>query len=242
MNDIISRAAHVSGLAYNDSARVFIENGYKDVCHIVDEETSTEAFVLEDDVYIYVTFPGTENDESLADIKTDIRFANRKPFHEMKLHRGFWEAWASIASEVAEEVMTRVLDDGSGIRAKPIIYCGHSLGGAIANIGAASHNPQYCITFGQPPAGGKKLVARMEEMECRFIRVVNNGDPVPHALFWHPAYRQGGELVFYDGLLNIHKNPSLLKRIGLRGLGFFTVADHSMTNYASISWANRSDW
>lgn len=236
MNDIISRAAHVAFLSYNDSAQLFINNGYKDVCHIVDEETSTEAFVLEDDVYIYVTFPGTENDESLADLKTDVRFANRKPFHDMKLHRGFWEAWASISAPIAEEVMTRVLDDGSGIRAKPIIYCGHSLGGAIANIGAASHNPQYCVTFGQPPVGGKKLVARMKEMECRFVRVVNDGDPVPHALFWHPAYRQGGDLYFLDEEGSFHINPSLWKRIGLRGLHQFDMSDHSMRWYSINCW------
>lgn len=236
MKDIIIKAARISEMAYNDSAQVFIDNGYKDVCHIVDEETSTEAFVLEDDKYVYVTFPGTENDESLEDLKTDLRFANRKHFHEMKLHRGFWEAWTSISGEVAEEVLLRILDDGTGSKAKPVIYCGHSLGGAIANLGAATHNPQYCVTFGQPPIGGKKLVARMAEMPCKFIRVVNDGDPVPHSLFWNPAYRQGGELYFFDELATLHINPSIWKRIGLRGIHQFDFSDHAMSWYMLSCW------
>ena len=241
MSQLIFLAAQVCELAYGDSGQLFLDTGYKDVCHIVDEETSTEAFVLEDANYIYVTFPGTENDEGLADIKTDIRFANRKSFHDMKLHRGFWEAWASIASEVATEVLERVMDDGTGKAPKSIIYCGHSLGGALATIGAATHNPQYCITFGAPPVGGKKFGEYISEMACTFTRVVNDGDPVPHALFWHLAYRQCGDLYFYDEKLNVHRDPSLFKRIGLRGIHQFDLSDHRMNNYSSISFINRGE-
>lgn len=241
MHPIIYKAARVSALAYCDSAQEFIDAGFTDVCHIIDEETSTEAFVLEDTNYIYVTFPGTETDEGLADIKTDLRFANRAHFHEMKLHRGFWEAWRGISDQVAEEVLFRVLrvdDEGNTLPTKPIIYCGHSLGGALATIGAATHNPQYCVTFGQPPVGGKKFVEKLEGMEVNYTRVVNNGDPVPHLLFWNPHYRHCGNVVFFDRAATVHLDPTLLKRIGIRGIPQFSFSDHEMSAYKVLCYAN----
>lgn len=224
----------MSGLAYFDDAEIFSRYGaLGKTTHIRADDSSTEAYVLEDEDNIFVVFPGTEVDEGIADVLTDVRFANRKQFHDMKLHRGFWEAWASVAAPIAEEVYRRLYASSP---LKSVVYCGHSLGGALAAIGAATHNPQRCITFGQPHVAGKRFVEFVAAKRVKYTRVVLCGDPVPSLLAWHPHYRHGGDLVFIDKEFNAHYNPALSKRIRLRGLFGFDVDSHSAFEYQMATW------
>lgn len=241
MHQLVHQAAQLSALAYLDSPEVYINKGYQDVCHVIDEETSTEAFVMEDDTYIFVVFPGTEPDEGLQDIITDIRFANKKQFHKMRLHRGFWEAWASIAAPVAEEVMTRLLDKQDGTPPKIVVYTGHSLGGALAAIGAAAHNPQHCITFGQPHVGGRQFVKHINSMDVVYTRVVNNQDPVPSLLSWSPFYKHGGDLLFIDNNADVHQDPGFIRRLWSRGFFQFEIKDHNIHAYELLCYINAGE-
>lgn len=83
-------------------------------------ESASRAIVRpQADGSVVIAFPGTDNHESfLADI--DVLTVST-PYGE--LHRGFWEAWSAIATDV-----------GQAIDGRPWIPVGHSLGAALAII------------------------------------------------------------------------------------------------------------
>lgn len=236
MSNVNLRAAIVSNLAYGD-AEGFQAAGFTNICAITDTETDTECFLVEDDKYIYFTARGTEKD--LVDLRTDMRFLQKEVFSKYNLHRGFYEAYRSIAPELTEELWPRRLEqDMEPTTRKPLVFCGHSLGGAIATIAAASHGPDYLITFGQPPVGGKAFAMHMDGLATTYTRFVLDGDPVPRLLKWNPKYRHCGKRAFIDDEMNVHENPSFWFMLKKRLPFIYDIDDHSMKWYRSALWAN----
>ncbi len=222
------RAVQVASLAYKD-AQAFNDAGYYNVAGITDEDTSTQAFIVEDDDYLYLTFTGTE---SFTDLITDLRFLKKKAFGQFRLHRGFWEAWRSVSDRVAGEVMQRQLDAKANEDImKPVVYCGHSLGAALVTIAAATHNPNYCITFGSPPVGGKRFRTHTAEANTLYLRYALDGDPVPRLLKWNPFYRHVGRLLFIDSEGETHINPSWWSALKMRLSGSRDITDHAVRSY-----------
>lgn len=221
-------AALVSELAYK-GIEAFANAGYTEITEYRDDETGTDAFIVEDKDCIYVVFAGTNES---VDIRTDVRFLKKKAFSKFSLHRGFWEAWNSVSVRVATDVMQRALDrQHSGLPKKVGVYCGHSLGGALATIAAATHAPDFCITFGAPAVGGRKFAKHIAELSTTTIRYVYDADPVPHLLRWNPWYRQAGELRFIDNEGTIYRNPSLWFMLKKRFPWVYQVTDHDLSNY-----------
>ncbi len=223
------QAADVSRLAYL-GANAFKEAGFEDICVIDDPEGGTEAYVVEDSHYTYLVFTGTNE---FDDLKTDLRFLKKEAFSGSQLHRGFWEAWRDVSDVVATEVMERRLAMVNGHReSKPFVYCGHSLGGALAQLAAATHRPDHCITFGAPPVGGKVFKKECEALpDTEFARFVLDGDPVPRLLKWNPTYRQVGTLFFFDRDMELHINPSTWQMLKLRFPRFYDMDDHAIKWY-----------
>jgi hypothetical protein len=240
MNSLIFKASLLCALSYKDSTLPFLDD-YVSVKHFKADITDTEAFIMEDETFIYVVFPGTEFEEGLSDLITCAKFANRKQFHKLRLHRGFWEAWADISSQVTTELIERNFKaqyDGRTI--KPIVFTGHSLGGALATIGAATVNPTHCITFGSPHVGGKVFVDYIEHMRCQFTRVTHVKDPVPTALSWHPHYHHVGQHICYDMNMDAHLNPSWLRRLFLRLSLPTGFRYHDTSQYLGAAFVNAS--
>ncbi|CAN0223310.1 unnamed protein product, partial [Phaeothamnion confervicola] len=98
-------------------------------------------------------------------------------------HAGFAIAWASIKDDV-ERWLKDVLDTGD---AMSIIYSGHSLGGAMALLGAFDHAREHkphwisgVVTFGAPLVGGAAFVeAYKRELGDRTVLLESSGDIVP---------------------------------------------------------------
>lgn len=86
----------------------------------------------------------------LKDLLTDIQFLKRG---EPPRHGGFQKAWVSVRKEVGDWLERQITDGAHGV-----VLAGHSLGGALATIGAIDLHKQYridaVVTFGAPRAGG----------------------------------------------------------------------------------------
>jgi pimeloyl-ACP methyl ester carboxylesterase len=98
-----------------------------------------------------------------------------------KVHTGFYDATSAIIAAVANEV--RRLDPGG---TKPVHVTGHSLGGAMASIGAwilqgAPYHiaVEQVVTFASPKPGDSAFKAAYEAVFPNQIRYENYDDLVP---------------------------------------------------------------
>lgn len=129
---------------------------------------------------------------SLADIKSNIRLRT-VPFHEpgsddMKVHSGF-NAYANTLLDSPYEKGTTVrsmLQHTAVSKQQPVIFTGHSLGGAVAVLLGArliddlGPNVQV-VTFGAPAVGNQTFNAAYSDA-MHLNRVVISGDPVKNIL------------------------------------------------------------
>lgn len=145
-------------------------------------ETDTQMFHYSTKDYLLFSFRGTFE---LVDWKTNLN-ASLIPFPEGvgKIHEGFYRAFKSIQSVVDRTVP---LNDE-----KPVICCGHSLGGALATLAATYIRKKYqrkvmLYTYGSPLVGDSKFVHHFTNVEpVSAFRIVHNRDlvtmiPPPHS-------------------------------------------------------------
>ena len=167
---------------YNRLLRaVLAAGGFELVGALSDTGTDTQGFVAvrragdEMDMAV-VSFRGTAN---VQDWMTNLRYSltpvdfpqaeGREPTG--KVHQGFLDAFRSVRGQV-----DRYLPWAEGL---PIFITGHSLGGALATLGAANLSSlglAACYTFGAPRVGDKGFCS---SLRIPVYRVVNPLDPVP---------------------------------------------------------------
>lgn len=222
----------------------------------------TQAFMFRTNEFIVLAFRGSQE---FKDWQTNFSTRLRKvsirskmqPLEEDwvpprgQVHRGFQAAWESVETSVL-----RQLQQWNQKTAKPLpLYItGHSLGGALATVAAASlvkrkFNVQGLYTFGQPRAGDLVFATELNtDLEGKVFRFVNNNDIVPHVpppyLPWNPfrIYKHAGQMLYFDwrGNLISHPNP-IVRFVDLTiGLirdtlepGFDMINDHRMEFYIS---------
>jgi hypothetical protein len=85
-----------------------------------------------------------------------------------KVHQGFSRALSRAWKPVSD-----ALDTVSG----PLLYAGHSLGGALAILAASQRPPGAVYTFGSPRVGDRNFAETLVAVEIH--RVVNQHDLVP---------------------------------------------------------------
>ena len=169
--------------------------GFELVGALSDPGTDTQGFVAvrrasdEMDMAV-VSFRGTENEQ---DWKTNLHCSltpadsSEAEGREStgKVHQGFLDALRSVRSQV-----DRYLPCGAGL---PIFITGHSLGGALATLGAA-HLSGWglvaCYTFGAPGVGDRRFSG---SLRIPVYRVVNPLDPVPLVPGRWRGYRDLGD-------------------------------------------------
>ncbi|WP_238368215.1 S8 family serine peptidase [Mesobacterium pallidum] len=149
----------------------------------------TQGFVAANDAVIIVSFRGTQG---LADWGDNLR-AGWTEFAPLggDAHAGFVGCWAR-----ASDIVDRVLAQAGG---KAIWFTGHSLGGALALLGAATHADKGLaglVTFGQPRLLGRRSAERMHQLfGARYTRIVNANDIVAKVA---PYFRHTGALFHFD--------------------------------------------
>lgn len=134
----------------------------------------TQFFHFETEEYFLMSFRGTQE---LFDLGVDL-YAERLEFTEGvgKVHAGFYKAFKSAQSFIDQAVPSNL--------EKPIIVCGHSLGGALANLAAAylrkkNHSKVMLYTFGCPLVGDSEFSHHFSKIQPIIsYRFVHNRDLV----------------------------------------------------------------
>ena len=115
-----------------------------------------------------------------------------------RVHSGYAEAYARVKSDIEDAVRREM--DATGTANTKVVISGHSLGGALATLCAASLAKEFkanvieCVTFGQPRVGDKDFVASLDAQSLHYARVVHGGDlfaRVPTSGFWLPTSNEG---------------------------------------------------
>ncbi|KAF7311759.1 Lipase-3 domain-containing protein [Mycena indigotica] len=195
-SEIMTRS--ISTVLYDDLVRYtkYASAAYQLACpsplgnHLVQSfsQGSTQGFVARDDNRreIVVSFRGTS---SLADAITDLNLVLtplatpgiNKPF---SVHSGFLNAYNDVARIVINSVGTQASQFSQGYS---LIVTGHSLGGALAALGAVSLKtafpkvPMKLYTFGQPRTGDAQWAKYIESLVGvdNIFRAVHTFDGVP---------------------------------------------------------------
>jgi len=207
---LLTMACSSSMKAYNDSN--------KDAIKIESALTSTTAYVVKRKTIDIIVFRGTQQ---IGDWAFNL-FPVPVPYAGRLCHGGFVAAHASVWDEIEEHI------DYS----KRTLICGHSLGGALAELTAAKLNGKHdnlsLITFGKPNTFFKGFKRRMKLDDQ--ISVVNGSDSVARVprLCYGPSKSQN-MLYFSNGGVD-YINPSKYLRRKDRGIKD-RVADHFMEGY-----------
>jgi hypothetical protein len=153
---------------------------------------STQAFTASDADHLYVAFRGTE-----ANPIDWSRNAQFKPTASEfgRIHSGF----GSGVEEVWQGVLDAIAEAG-----RPVVFTGHSLGGALAALAAfradrAGHPVAAIYTYGQPRVGHRDFSrAYSERLEDRTFRAINHVDLVTRVPLLLQGYRHVGSRVYFD--------------------------------------------
>ena len=139
-----------------------------------DSDATAYTFKWPERDYTIVAFRGTE---SLRDVRIDLSIWPRKS-GDGRIHRGFLRQWDSLKTSVIQEL------ERPGTT-KTIYVMGHSLGGAVATIGALDiqktfpNNRVVVWTFGSPRVGNAAFVQDFRNHIKQSVRVVRKPDPIP---------------------------------------------------------------
>lgn len=238
-------AAELSKLVYGPPAEVQARlraAGYSNAEFISDPMTGTQLVVASRNDAVMVAFRGTEADgtatqtklgavlHSLNDITTDLNGGSGMDSVERfggSMHTGFMKAYGGVDGRLQEAIRRAQGGDTN----KPILFTGHSLGGALAQIAATDmkekgFNVASVYTFGQPRIGDRAFSAHYKELglSSKTYRHVNQGDPVPrlpkikldtmlgNIVRWVKGedadrFRHGGNMVYFDQNKTRMMNP-----------------------------------
>ena len=183
------RMAEFSQLAYmkEDYARSLLTSphwGFDKMVWIEDKATDTQAFAAAHSDYIIVSFRGTKEPR---DFLTDLMI-RKKPFLSDEksesrfgeVHRGFNMAFESVRDQL-KATIEAFESERPG---RPIFVTGHSLGAALAQLGALylasiGKDVASVYTFGAPRVGDKDFQQSYEAvLKDRTFLHINNADIV----------------------------------------------------------------
>jgi triacylglycerol lipase len=185
------------------------QESYKAEPDIGSAFSSSRAICRQTEDGFCVTFRGSDNTASWV---TDLDIAVLDDTKIGKVHKGFWQAWQTIAGGVKA---------ACAASQSPITLCGHSLGAALALIGAAdficSGIPLKAIYAFEPPrvSPSPNVCAILAKVPVFAYR--NGGDPVPDVPpFWRqlPNIQQLGKADLFDIDIPDHLIENVITALG----------------------------
>lgn len=226
------RAAIATKLAQKGFAHLE-DHGYTDMC-VIDfpDSPAPSCIIATERELTFVIF--------LSGVLPEALRIDKDRLDLYGLHRTMFNEWCELAVPVAEEVLTQRLADLDDKDApqRAIVYCGHGTGGMLAQMAAATHKPEYLVTFGSPQVGDKTFAAKLDEIPTDCRRFVLDGDPMPRTFNLSPRMRHGGREFFIDENMEVHEEPGFWKKFHLRfpeNLSFDSD-DHAMEWYRAAIW------
>jgi V8-like Glu-specific endopeptidase len=153
------------------------------------EQGAAQGFLAASSDLVLVCFRGTE---STADWLSNLNVNPRDGDNlGPSVHAGFWGQFEALRSQL-EERMARHSQ-------LPLLVTGHSLGGAIAALAAATWAQRHLralYTYGQPAVARDRALNQLADaLAGRYHRLVNDADIVPRV---PPRYRHAGHLLHFD--------------------------------------------
>jgi V8-like Glu-specific endopeptidase len=213
-----------SELAYRDPSEVKAQAsawGLRDSVFV--QQQAAQGFLAWTPELVLVSFRGTE---STADWLSNLNVTTRTIRGIGPVHAGFLGQFQALQPE-----MERLL----GARPElPLLITGHSLGGAIAVVAAATWASRRAIqglyTYGQPAVGQGKAAASIgSALSGRYHRLVNHNDIVPRV---PPGFQHAGHLLRFDGQGRVTEQETTPRPApaGARGSAFeaTTAVDDTM--------------
>ncbi|DBA97134.1 TPA: hypothetical protein ACH3X1_014902 [Trebouxia sp. C0004] len=234
----ISQAAIVAGAAYRNEDTFKLQTGITKTRLINDKthhDTKVHVGWLEGGTAVFA-FRGTASkQDGLQDVKIFSRNIDylQELYPGVKAHMGFMQQFAAVCNpEKPETNMAAVLKELSGGQTPNRVICtGHSLGGALATLGAAWSALEYpdadirCITFGSPRVANKVFGKAFNALVGTSLRLVHGFDPVP-SLPPSLMYKH------VPGVIHIRRDDLLLRHRPWHTMLRSTVTDHGMRKYS----------
>jgi triacylglycerol lipase len=260
--------SRLSDLAYRHQDALRRETNVfwgKPSLHFFDnEQTDTQAYILEytENDPLFIAFRGTESSR-LRDWLTDASFL-KKELHGFRVHGGFARAFDSILktrrkptnyseSKQPTQYFPTFIDTIDRLKGRPIILTGHSLGAALAAVGAIdlSHKDisiSAIYTYGQPKIfnNNNEERNRFRDNVCADIFVsVNDKDIVPRVPPKRLKFKHFIINYPFDGIGNLITSQAqkdvFQSEVDEKGMKFIWkakegIGDHSTINYIR-NWA-----
>lgn len=228
--------AEISMLSYlsDDEAQpVFERVGFDRAKYI--EHDGSQAYQLETETDVVIVCRGTEPNE-WNDIKADANALTDLAETVGRVHRGFKREVDDIWPE---------LEEGLRNETRNVWFCGHSLGGAMAQICAGRCQlseiaavPREVATYGSPRVGTKRYI---DNAKVPHLRWVNNNDIVTRVPPRWFRYRHVGSKMYLDSKGNVARMNAAQRGkdrwagfwSGLKQRKFDHFSDHAIAAYVS---------
>ena len=228
------------------------------------DKNSAQSIVVSHQNHISAVFRGTDEKEDWVDnLNINMDEALFGHFHSGFL-QSFRDVWYGKDGEDGEDGMNAKIKELQEKKKRPVWLTGHSLGGAMATVAAASFidedRPFYGVyTFGQPRCVDRKTchIFNMEAKD-RYYRFQNNNDIVSRVPPRNPVlpasygYRHVGQCVYISEEGKLHSSPSfwfkfldaidgMVEARKQKGIDF--IEDHKIKNYlmAIEDWMDGSN-
>ncbi len=212
-----------------------LDPGFKSVKGF--SQNSAQAAFIEHKDYFCMAFRGTDE---IVDWLDNINvFSEEVLFGEF--HRGFWrstqDVWEGLFAEYQKAMRKKK---------RPIFLTGHSLGGAMATVGASILLHQdlpftSVYTFGQPRVMTRDAARIFNvESKARCFRFQNNNDLVTRVPARLMGYSHVGTYLYISQEVELHNDPGFWFRFvdyfdgaleDALKLGIDGIKDHDMANY-----------
>lgn len=207
---------------------------------ILDASTETAVLTGEQENVVYVAFRGTDDSKNwTTNVNMEPTVVSWHLRKEIRGHAGFYKAYNSVRNKVWSILAGK---DPT----KPIVFCGHSLGGALATLAAmdfASNAGRNVMvyTFGAPQVGDAAFVKTFNSIIPQCVRVVNPHDTIPSilgALYMHTKGYYPVTTLNKDVFPISHHMNSYLEAIGrpraLSILGMFAPVGYVAVSVAIV--------
>lgn len=220
----LAQCCQLANCAYRST--IEIPNWLKDyglVCIQAQEiaETDTRWFWARCSSYDVIAFKGTS---SVKDAILDAEIS-KVQYDGCRIHCGFLKAFQSLGVF-------------HGL-ARPTVFIGHSLGGALATIAAREwYSPAWPMaarTFGSPRIGDQAFADSYDNRVPDTIRVVHNDDIVPRVPklgYRHVGgklrLRDDGSVVTWTGFMDWFTDAEAILKADVDGTA---IQDHLLANY-----------
>lgn len=119
----------------------------------------------------------------------------------LKVHEGFYAAYANVSSQVLNAMRHLVSEHPSA----SILYTGHSLGAALVTFAAVDvqeeinpSNLVYFYSFGSPRTGNQAFSDHVMTLFPSYFRMTHAADIVPHLPMTQLGFNHAGTEVWYN--------------------------------------------